>query len=52
MKDRKRQLFRYSFSDQTVIQNHFYKMAIEGWLIEKIPPTSNSFAELTQKSYT
>lgn len=38
MKDRNRQLVRYSFYDQTAMQNHFEKMALEGWLIEKITP--------------
>ncbi len=36
MKDTKRQFTRYAFYDQTAMQNHFEKMASEGWLIEKI----------------
>ncbi|MBO5069204.1 MAG: DUF2812 domain-containing protein [Roseburia sp.] len=34
--DRKRQITRFSFYDQTAMQRHFEKMATEGWLIEKI----------------
>ena len=36
MKDTRRQITRYAFYDQTAMQNHFEKMALEGWLIEKI----------------
>lgn len=36
MKDKKRQIVRYAFYDQTAMQSHFEKMASEGWLIENI----------------
>lgn len=36
MNNTKRQISRYAFYDQNAMQNHFEKMASEGWLIEKI----------------
>lgn len=52
MKDRKRQLFLYSFYDQTAMQNHFEKMALEGWLIEKITPYFLQFRRIDPENYT
>jgi len=36
MNDKKRQFVRCAFYDQTAMQKHFEKMAVQGWLIEKI----------------
>lgn len=36
MKEKKRQIVRCSFYDQTAMQKQFEKMAAQGWLIEKL----------------